>query len=252
MPPALKALIAQIAGCGLTYALARAGWLSAGLWPLALTQAAAAAGCAALLRSARWWIPIHLGFLPAAVLATRAEIAPGWYFAGFAALVAIFWTSFRTQVPLFLSNRRTVEAVIALLPQAEALRVLDLGSGTGGFVGMLAHARPQWRVCGIEAAPAPWLASRWRTRRLDNARITHGDFFATSWSEFDVVYAFLSPVPMMAVWTKAARDLAPGAILISNSFPVPGRKPDQVVEVGDVRATQLFLYRLTPSEAGAN
>jgi hypothetical protein len=63
MPPALKALLAQLIGLALAFLLARGG-LVAGLWPIVATQAAGATLAAAMLRSARWWLPIHLGFLP--------------------------------------------------------------------------------------------------------------------------------------------------------------------------------------------
>lgn len=252
IPPALKALVAQLAGCAIAYGLARAGWLSAGLWPLVLAQACAAAACAAVLRSARWWLPMHLAFTPAAVLASRIDLAPAWYLGAFVVLLAIFWNSFRTQVPLYLSNRPTAEAVAGLFPADSSIRLLDIGSGTGSFVAAVAGMRPQWQVRGIETAPGPWLASRWRARTLGNTSVVRGDFFAATWSEFDVVYAFLSPVPMAAVWAKAKRELASGSMLISNSFPVPDRKPDQVVEVGDARSTRLFVYRLAPGEGGAN
>lgn len=252
MPPALKALLAQLGGCATIYGLAAAGTWPVGVWPLAFGQAAAAAACAALLGSAKWWLPMHLAFAPLVVAALQLDIAPAWYLAGFLVLAATFWTSFRTQVPLYLSNRCTVAAIAELLPQRGGLRILDLGSGTGSFVAGIARRRPQWRVCGIEAAPAPWLASRWRTRDLPNVAVRRGDFFRASWSEFDVVYAFLSPVPMAAVWHKARRELPAGGLLVSNSFPVPGRKPDQVVELDDGRATRLFMYRLRADETDAN
>ena len=57
MPPALKALLAQLAGLAAAVALARTGAL-VGLWPLVSVQALVAATVAAGLRSARWWLPI--------------------------------------------------------------------------------------------------------------------------------------------------------------------------------------------------
>ena len=251
MPPALKALLAQIAGWLVAIAFARAGLVpgSGGLWPLIGVQAAAAAATAALLRSAAWWLPIHLAFSPLLVLARGAGIAPGWYLAAFAVLVAIYWTSFRTQVPLYLTNRATVAAVAALLPARRPLRLLDLGSGTGTLARALARERPDCRFHGIEAAPAPYWLSRLLARDCPNVSLERGDFFAPSWAAYDAVYAFLSPVPMARVWAKAAREMRPGSLLVSNSFAVPGIAPERVVAVGDARGTQLFVYRLrTPSK----
>ena len=73
MPPALKALLAQLIGLALAFLLARSG-LVAGLWPIVATQAAGATLAAAMLRSARWWLPIHLGFLPLLVGAQRLNL----------------------------------------------------------------------------------------------------------------------------------------------------------------------------------
>lgn len=251
MSPALKALLAQIAGWSVAIALAGSGLLSAGVWPLAGVQLVTATATAAALRSARWWLPIHLGFAPLLILAGRLGIAPGWYLAAFALLLAVYWTSFRTQVPLYLSNRATVAAVAALLPTDRPVRLLDLGSGTGSLVRPLARLRPDCRFHGIEAAPAPWLVSWLLARGLGNIDIQRGDFFARAWSEFDVIYAFLSPVPMADVWAKAQQELRPGGVLVSNSFPISGRKPERIVEVADGRATKLYVYRIGPARPGA-
>ena len=242
MPPALKALIAQLSGRAAAVALARAGLLG-GLWPLVAVQALVAATMAAALRSARWWLPIHLGFLPLAIAAHGAGIHPGWYLAGFIGLVLVYWTSFRTQVPLYLSNRATAAAVARLLPQ-QPMRLLDVGAGTGTLLRALAAARPDCRFEGIELAPATWAIGRLLLRDLPNVDWRRGDLFVPDWSAYDLVYAFLSPVPMPAVWAKAAAEMRPGSTLVSNSFAVPGREPDAVIEVGDRRGTRLFVYRL--------
>ena len=247
MPPALKALLAQLAGFAAAIALARSGALG-GLWPLVSAQAVVAATVAAGLRSARWWLPIHLGFLPLAVLAQGAGIHPGWYLGGFVTLVLVYWTSFRTQVPLYLSNAATAAAVAKLLPDGPA-RMLDIGAGTGALLRPLAQARPDCRFTGVELAPATWAIGRLLLRGHANVEWQRGDLFAPDWSGYDLVYAFLSPVPMPAVWAKAIAEMRPGSLLVSNSFPVPGREPDFVVDVDDRRKTQLYGYRIPPRPA---
>lgn len=244
MPPALKALIAQLSGLAAAVALARAGLLG-GLWPLVAVQALVAATMAAALRSARWWLPIHLGFLPLLVGAQRLSLHPAWYLATFVALVLVYWTSFRTQVPLYLSNRRTAAAVAGLLP-AQPARLLDIGAGTGSLLRPLARARPDCQFTGVELAPATWLVGRLLAASAANIDWQRGDLFSRPWHDYDLVYAFLSPVPMAEVWQKAASELRPGSVLVSNSFPVPGREADFVVEVTDRRATRLYGYRIGP------
>ena len=58
-----------------------------------------------------------------------------------------------------------------------------------------------------------------------------------------MVYAFLSPVPMTALWNKVEKEMKPGGLFISNSFPVPDIEPSEIVEVDDERQTQLYCYR---------
>ncbi len=247
MPPALKALLAQLLGAAGTLALARTGLLG-GAWPLLAAQATLAACAAILLRSARWWVPIHLGFLPLAVfvhlLTRQLGVHPGWYLASFVLLLLVYWTSFRTQVPLYLSSRATAAAVGELLPATPA-RLLDIGAGTGSMLRPLARARADCHFTGIELAPAPWLLGRLLAAHQPNIDWRRGDLFSLSWTDYDLVYAFLSPVPMHAVWAKAEAEMKPGSLLVSNSFVVPDREPDQVLEVGDRRATRLYAYRIT-------
>ncbi len=220
------------------------GVVPAKIWAIVAAQALIAALSAFVLKSERWWIAIHLAFSPLIVAALRLDIAPGWYLVGFLMLVAVYWTSFRTRVPLYLSNRETVNAVAALIPSAPPMRILDIGCGTGSLVVRLARLRPDCTLTGIEAAPLPYLISRLRAIGCPNLRIVRGDFFDRPWKEYDLVYAFLSPVPMTAVWDKARADLVPGSLLVSNSFPIQEVDASGVIEVGEKRGTQLFVYRV--------
>ncbi|CAM5357283.1 methyltransferase domain-containing protein [Thauera mechernichensis] len=237
------ALVAQLAGCAGAYALARTG-LVTGLWPLVLSQAGIAALASGMLGSARWWLLIHLLFLPMAVMAHRFALDPAWYLAAFVALLLIYWTSFRTQVPLYLSNAATAAAVLRLLPD-EPARVLDIGAGTGTLLRPLARTRPDCSFVGVELAPAPWLLGRALCAGIPNVTLERSDLFAHSWAHYDVVYAFLSPVPMAAVWHKACAEMRPGSLLVSNSFPVPDCEADFVIDVNDRRRTRLHAYRIS-------
>lgn len=125
------------------------------LWQLALVQGAISAGLSFLWRQPAWWPPLHVAFLPAILLALQASV-PAWiYLAAFLLLVLFYWSSFRTRVPLYLSDRKAWQAVASLLPETEAFRFIDLGSGLGGVLLYLAPRFSQGRFCGTETAPAP-------------------------------------------------------------------------------------------------
>ncbi|MCX9155938.1 class I SAM-dependent methyltransferase [Niveibacterium sp. 24ML] len=248
--PATRALVAQLLGACFVVLLNKIGVLyGLPLLALASLQGVFAALAAALMRADRWWLPLHLVFLPGVVAAAGLGL-PAWVWAAaFALLASVYWTSFRTQVPLFLSNRKTVATLSAALPDG-ALTVLDVGSGTGSFVRAFARLRPDSQVHGIEAAPAPAAIGAWLARHQSNAHLSRGDFFAADWSGYDVVYAFLSPVPMAEVWAKACAQMRPGAVLISNSFAVPDVAPDGTLDVADRRKTRLYCYTIGAVKEG--
>ncbi|MFN3884519.1 MAG: class I SAM-dependent methyltransferase [Rhodocyclaceae bacterium] len=252
--PALRsALLAQAGGSAATLlfvaALSRispADFLRIPLL-IALLQGGLAAMIALKLRSPRWWLPIHLSFMPLVVLVHGLDIAPGWFLAAFVLLLLVFWRTDRSRVPLYLSNPATAEALLELLP-ATPCRVLDLGCGDGRLLRRLALARPDCLFTGIEHAPLTWLVARLRTLGLPNVTIRHGDFWQEPLGRYTVVYAFLSPAPMPRLWAKAVREMSPGALLVSNSFAVPDQPADATVEVADRRNTRLFLYHPVPAE----
>ena len=60
--------------------------------------------------------------------------------------------------------------------------------------------------------------------------------------DFNVVYAFLSPVPMPALWAKARREMKPGSRFISHSFEVPGEFPQRVIPVEGREGARLLVW----------
>lgn len=242
--PWRNAVLAQAFGTLVAAALIQLVWPR--LWSLPLVAALIQGACAALtsykLEAPPWWLIIHLAFAPLIVAANTLDIAPTWYLAGFVVLLLTFWRTDQSRVPLFLSNEPTATAIAKLLP-AQPCHVVDLGCGNGGLLRRLALARPDCQFLGVEHAPLPWLWARLSTLRLPNVQIRYGDFWSLHLGLFEVVYAFLSPVPMPRLWEEARGNMKAGALLVSNSFAVPGVDPTGIVAIDDRRATQLYLYR---------
>ncbi|MBP9712266.1 MAG: class I SAM-dependent methyltransferase [Sterolibacterium sp.] len=240
--PLRQALRAQLVGTGLVALLpfASPGLITSPI-QAALAQGLCAAFASQALGMPRWWLLLNFAFLPAALWLIQQGIAPGWYLAAFVLLLLTYWRTDRSQVPLYLSNHATTEAVLQLLPPTPC-RVVDLGCGSGGLLRQLARARLDCHFVGIEHAPLPWLWARLTAQRLPNLDIRHGDFWRLNLAEFDVIYAFLSPAPMPRLHLRARAGMRPGAQLISNSFAIPGVTADRLVTVADRRATQLHIY----------
>lgn len=214
-----------------------------------LIQGACAALCSALLRGPRWWLPVHLVFLPGIVWLNSLQISPHWFLAGLVLLVLVYWSSFVTRVPLYLTNARTSHVLQQVLQEEHAARVADAGCGTGSLLSRLAGANASCDFEGWEVAPLPWLVAKFRTSYLPNCRVHRRNFWLQSWKNVDVLYVFLSPVPMPKVWIKALTDMRPGSLLISNSFGIPEVDAEREICVDDGRKTRLYLYRIPGKHA---
>lgn len=235
VPAALKALFIQCGAFILVAAVINPLFEHFGMNPplllLALTQGAIAAASARLIGSERWWLPIHFLFLPAIVLALSLGISGKWYFACFALLFLVYWNTFNSRVPLYLSNKEVALCILRLLPEKTDFNFADLGSGLGDMLFFLAPKK-SGHFFGIESAPLPYLFSKIRCHRLKNCAIAWGNYEKTDLSGFDFVYVFLSPEPMPKLWEKARAEMKPGSILVSNSFAVPGMEADETIQAG--------------------
>lgn len=176
---------------------------------------------------------------------------PLWLYPLVIGVIFVFYANTLTErVPLYLTNRITWAALSQILDNHRAETVIngrpafvDLGCGLGGTLVYLARAKPDWDFVGVETAPGPYLIAKLRTANLANVEIRFQSLWKTDWAAFDVVYAFLSPAPMPRLHAKAATQMRPGTLLISNSFWVDSQPFDGIVEVNDARSTRLIFSK---------
>ncbi len=249
---AILALLAQLGAAAMVTGIVLSGHTGAGepgfsMWQIAGMQGMLAAMAGYMLGMAWWWFPINLMFLPAVLLVQQAQLPAVAYLAGFLLLLAFNWGVIFTRVPLYLSRRAVWKEVEAMLPADESYKLLDIGSGLGGMLLHLDKARPLGRHEGVEISPAPWLISR--IRALVNgatARFWRKDYRQVDLSEYDVVFAFLSPVVMQEVLQKASSEMRPGSLLLSLAFPLPGIRHDFVIQTGAGERQKLYGWRVRP------
>ena len=243
--PAVQALVLQCAAFPITlicvYLLARVG-AAPGYMTAALIQGASAGLLSWWRKLAPWWLAIQLLFPLALLQAQALAISPWLFLAAFLFLLALYWSTFRTQVPYYPSGRRVWDEVARLLPVDRPVRVIDIGSGLGGLVLELAQRRPDAQIDGIELAPLPWLVSRLRaTFSGSRARFMCGDYDHLNFADYDAVFAYLSPAAMSSLYRKAAREMRPGTILLSYEFLITEKEPDlDIVPTG--RGPSLYVW----------
>lgn len=209
-------------------------------------QGVTAAAIGLLFKLSKWWVGVQVA-LPFAAFYSMSLQTPAWFWLLlFAVAALVYWNSARSGVPLYLSNPTTWAALEKLLPEEDGLKIIDLGGGVGGTALYLAQHRPDAQIISIESAPIPASVSKIRRlfSGLKNVEMRYGDFWNEDLGEFQVTYAFLSPVPMQRLYEKVKAEMKPGSLFISNSFEVPGVEADEVLELNDGRKTKLHLWRL--------
>lgn len=144
-------------------------------------------------------------------------------------------------VPSSPESRRVMLNHLERLPEGP---VYELGSGWGGLARAAAAHFPDRQVIAYERAPIPYLASLalqlvWRR---PNLVLRRGDFHRADLSRAAAVLCYLFPEPMRRLEPKFAAELKNEALVISQSFALPNRKPDLVDESVSSLST-IFLYR---------
>jgi hypothetical protein len=250
VPPIFLAVMSQV--IALVIVWPAAVWIGYGIGysipilGILIVQGIAAALISHFAGLARWWLVLQIA-LPPAGLALHQSSVPAWvYLAIVVLLAAVFWNTLSERVPLYLTNRRTVDAIDALLPKGRTFRFADIGCGIASVLGPLARRHPAAEFVGVESAPLPYglgALRLWIVNRR-NARIDFVSLWDHSLADYDVVYCFLSPAPMAALFEKATAEMKPGSLFVSNSFLVPGHTPQDTVAVDDRRQTKLHLWRI--------
>lgn len=246
LPPSIVALFLQLAAFALAASTAQLLSLHLTPLPFALLCGLLAAVFSRIANLARWWLLIQFAFAPALVLMLAFDTPPLVFLIAFIIMLAVYWSTFRSQVPLYLSSNKVWQALESKLPVAQPFSFIDLGSGIGGVLTHLAQTHPHGRYHGVEAAPLPFLWSWLRIKlgRHAQCSVHWGSLWNSDLSQYDIVFAYLSPVPMDALWLKAKQEMRSGSIFISNTFTVQDHLPHETVTVDDMHQSTLYLWRM--------
>jgi len=245
--PAVEALIIQgfsiVLVLAFTYGASAFADYDVTLAFAAVLQGLLASSIARWRRMATWWLLIQLFFPVVLLLVLSLHLPPTLFLVAFIFLLGLYWTTFRTQVPYYPSNHETWDAVAGLLPQ-HPVKFIDIGSGLGGLILNLSKRRPDSDFMGIELAPLPWAISyvrAWMLRR--DCRFIRGDYNQLDFANFDVIFAYLSPAAMPALWEKARAEMRPGTLLLSYEFHISARNPDVIIKSPN-RGAELYCWKM--------
>ncbi len=244
--PSLRALFIHIMSCMLviTYRLIIADDSNPpSLLSLIFAQGIIAAVLGIILGLRAWWIPINLAFFPLLYSALLQTIHPAWYLVCFALVWLLNWNAFGEQVPLYLSGHKTITCLAEQLDVNKPFVFADFGCGVASVLVKLAKQFPQAKFVGYETAPLSFALAKLRCLGKTNLEIKYQSFWSTPWQEYDVIYCFLSPAPMPEIAKLVQEKTKPDTLFISNTFSLPEHQPKSIIDVCDLRKTQLFVYQ---------
>jgi trans-aconitate methyltransferase len=181
-------------------------------------------------------------------------LALGAFLAAATALLLIVVYTVITGLTPVPTSRAARSALLAVLPPESSGTIVELGSGWGGLGLALAERYPVCRVYGYELSPLPWLISRVRQAlaRRPNLALRRQDFFQVSLAHASLAICFLFPGGMERLKSKVQAELAPGALVVSNTHPIPGWEPAQIVHVRDQYASRIYVYQMADDGRGSD
>ena len=246
--PAAIALIVQVTSLILTSVIAifselKVDYLfSTGIY--VACQAVFAAFFSFLLNMDWWWRAIQFLFPILVIFFASSKIPSIYYLFAFIILILVYWSSFRTRVPYFPSKASLLPTILELMSLEKSINFIDVGSGMGGLLIELSNANEKSRFSGIEIAPFPWLVSFLRGKYCQSrVHFFFGNYEKIHLAEYDVVFAYLSPIAMPQFWIKAKREMRSGTILLSYEFLIADVKPDLCINK-DPNDPSLYIWRI--------
>jgi len=117
--------------------------------------------------------------------------------------------------------------ILELLPENVEGTVLELGAGWGTLAFPLASALPGAEIVAFELSPVPWLfmLARMALTRPRNLSVLRRNFLKEKLENVSAVVCYLHSECLDTIRPKMEAELAPGTLVISNTFDIPGWQP---------------------------
>lgn len=132
---------------------------------------------------------------------------------------------------------------------AKSFKIVDMGSGNGGFARQMAKTVPNSKVVGLEIDfIAHWKALLYKKLGgIKNAAFLKQSFHDYDLSDADAITMFHLGSSMPELREKFAKELKPGTVICANRFPLGGDyEPSEFIEVPTLAPNQkeLYIYRI--------
>ena len=155
----------------------------------------------------------------------------------------IAYYSWKTGISPMPSSPRARKAILSLIPLNFSGTVYELGSGWGSLSIPLAKKFKNAKIVAFELSLIPYLWSKLiiKLLRLENIELKQLDFMSIKWNNADIITCYLYPAAMRKISKKLKLDKV-NAIIISNSFHLPGHKANKELIIKSIFSSSIYLY----------
>lgn len=168
---------------------------------------------------------------------------------GFAALLTLFlcvtvlW-HVAYPVPFVPTPYPVIRAMIRMAGLKGDEAVYDLGAGDGRLLQEVLRAHPGAIAIGCEVIPTVWLLgiARRFIRRTPFV-LKRKDALKEDVSSADAVFLYMLPSVLETLAAKFDRELKPGAIVVSNTFRIPGKAEEATEQLRLATGREVIIYK---------
>lgn len=160
--------------------------------------------------------------------------------------LSVIWSSLRAGITPVPSSRKARQKILLAADQAAHGTIIELGSGWGNLALALAKRYPDRQVIGYEISPIPRLISLLlkKLQGVSNLTLLSKNFLSSELPQASLLVCYLYPGGMEKLAEKLGRETSSAEMLISNTFALPGREPEQIIRLDDLYKSPIYIYRL--------
>ena len=150
---------------------------------------------------------------------------------------------FRGYAPFLATKSVVLKRLLSELKINKDAVVYELGAGRAGLLRMLRKQYPNAKLTGVEYSFFPWLIGKFQNA-ITNSKIKllKENIFKIGLKGADAVYCYLNVDTMIKLEEKFNNELREGAKVISYQFPLPTKKTERTIDLGEEGKIYFYQY----------